>query len=201
MDTTDGALENDMMRIITGEAKGKRLLTLEGDATRPTSERIKGAIFSAIQFDLENRRVLDLFAGSGQMGLEALSRGAQAATFIDSSREAMEIVKKNAKSTGFFDRSHFLVSEAANYVRKASGREKFDLVFIDPPYASEKCAECAGLLVKHGVIIPGAIVVLESGEEHIDMGDPRLSGYEVIKSASYGKKTSVNILFYRGVEE
>ena len=90
-----------MMRIITGKAKGKKLFTLDGDATRPTSERIKGAIFSAIQFDIEGRRVLDLFAGSGQMGLEALSRGATGATFIDSSREAMEIVKKNAKVTGF----------------------------------------------------------------------------------------------------
>ncbi len=190
-----------MMRIITGEAKGKKLVTLEGEATRPTSERIKGAIFSAIQFDLDGRRVLDLFAGSGQMGLEALSRGSHSATFIDSSREAIEIVKKNARSTGFFDRSHFLVSDAANYIRKASGREEYDLVFIDPPYASEKCVECAGLLVKYGVIIPGAIVVLESGEEKIDMADDRLSGYEVIKSTSYGKKTSVNILFYRGEEK
>ena len=78
-----------MMRIITGTAKGKKLETLEGDATRPTSERIKEAIFSSIQFEVEDRRVLDLFAGSGQMGLEALSRGAASATFIDSSREAM----------------------------------------------------------------------------------------------------------------
>lgn len=189
-----------MMRIITGEAKGKRLLTLDGDATRPTSERIKGAIFSAIQFDVEDRRVLDLFAGSGQMGLEALSRGAAAATFIDSSREAMEIVKKNAIGTGLYDRSHFLVSDAANFVRKVSGREKFDLVFIDPPYSTEKCVEFAALLVRHEVIIPGAIVVLESGEEIIDPSDSRLSGYEVIKSTSYGKKTAVNILFYKGAD-
>ena len=75
-----------MMRIVTGSAKGKKLVSLEGDATRPTSERIKEAIFSSIQFDVEGRRVLDLFAGSGQMGLEALSRGAQKATFIDLSR-------------------------------------------------------------------------------------------------------------------
>ena len=190
-----------MMRIITGSAKGKRLATLEGDATRPTSERIKGAIFSSIQFEIENRRVLDLFAGSGQMGLEALSRGAAAATFIDSSREAMEIVKRNADTTGFFGASHFLVSDYRNYIRKASGKERFDLVFIDPPYSMAVCCESARLLVKEGLIIPGAIVVLESGEEKIDTEGLSEWGYEVIKSEQYGKKTAVNILVYRGEAE
>nr|MBE6544832.1 16S rRNA (guanine(966)-N(2))-methyltransferase RsmD [Oscillospiraceae bacterium] len=189
-----------MMRIITGSAKGKKLLSLEGDATRPTSERIKEAIFSSIQFDVEGRRVLDLFAGSGQMGLEALSRGAARATFIDLSREAMDIVKQNAKITGFFDASHFLVSDWRNYIRKASGREKYDLVFVDPPYAMQCCADTAAYLVKSELIIPGAIVVLESGEEEIDLNDARLSGYRVIKSTHYGKKTFVNILFYEGKE-
>ena len=78
-----------MLRIITGTAKGKKLKTLEGEATRPTSERIKEAIFSAIQFDVEGRRTLDLFAGSGQMGLEALSRGAESVMFIDSARDTL----------------------------------------------------------------------------------------------------------------
>ena len=187
-----------MMRIITGTAKGKRLATLEGDATRPTSERIKGAIFSSIQFELENRRVLDLFAGSGQMGLEALSRGAASATFIDSSREAMEIVKRNAESCGFFGASHFLVSDYRNYIRKAKGREHFDLVFVDPPYAMAVCAEAACLLAREELIIPGAIVVLESGEEEIDLAALAELGYEIIKSERYGKKTAVNILLYRG---
>ncbi len=190
-----------MMRIITGTAKGKRLATLDGDATRPTSERIKGAIFSSIQFELEGRVVLDLFAGSGQMGLEALSRGAERAVFIDSSREAMEIVKKNARSTGFFEKSHFLVSDFRNYIRKASGREKFDLVFIDPPYELKCCSEAAALLAKSGLIIPGALVVLESGEEQIDLAEDRLSCYELIKSAQYGKKTAVTVLLYRGEED
>ena len=190
-----------MMRIITGSAKGKKLVSLEGDATRPTSERIKEAIFSSIQFDVEGRRVLDLFAGSGQMGLEALSRGASKATFIDLSREAMEIVKQNARITGFFDKSHFLVSDWRNYIRKASGREQFDLVFVDPPYAMQCCADAAAYLAKTELIIPGAIVVLESGEEEIDMADERLQGYSVIKSTHYGKKTIVNILFYEGKGE
>ena len=193
--------DKKMMRVITGTAKGRKLQTLEGDATRPTSERIKGAIFSSIQFECEGRRVLDLFAGSGQMGLEALSRGAERATFIDSSREAMEIVKKNAVSTQLDSKCHFLVSDGKNYIRKASGKEKFDLVFVDPPYAMACCAEVADALASGGVIIPGAIVVLESGEEVIDMADKRLSGYEVIMSRSYGTKTTVNILFYRGREE
>ncbi len=190
-----------MMRIITGSAKGKRLATLEGEATRPTSERIKEAIFSSIQFEVENRRVLDLFAGSGQMGLEALSRGAERATFIDSSREAMEIVKQNAKTTGFSDSCHYLVSDWRNYIRKASGREQYDLVFVDPPYAMECCADAAEYLARAELIIPGALVVLESGEEEIFAEDPRLSGYEVMKSTHYGKKTFVNILFYRGKAE
>ena len=187
-----------MMRIITGSAKGKRLETLEGEATRPTSERIKEAVFSAIQFDVEGRRVLDLFAGSGQMGLEAMSRGAECATFIDSSREAMEIVKKNAKLTGFFGKCHYLVSDYGNYIRKASGRDRFDLVFIDPPYAAQCCAEAVGRLVRAKLIIPGAILVLESGEEEIDMTDSRFFDFEVIKSTHYGKKSTVNILFYKG---
>ena len=189
-----------MMRIITGSAKGKKLVSLEGEATRPTSERIKEAVFSSIQFDVEDRRVLDLFAGSGQMGLEALSRGAEKATFIDSSREAMEIVKQNAKTTGFFEKCHYLVSDWRNYIRKASGREQFDLVFVDPPYAMKCCADAAALLAERELIIPGALVVLESGEEEIAQDDERLAGYEVIKSTHYGKKTFINILFYKGKE-
>ena len=190
-----------MVRIITGSKKGKKLTTLEGDATRPTSERIKGAMFSSIQFDIENRRVLDLFAGSGQLGFEALSRGAESVTFVDSEREAMDVVKKNARDLGFFDVSKFSVADYRNYIRKASGRDKFDLVFIDPPYAMECCIEAAMRLRDAELIIPGAILVLESGTETVEEGDPRLSGFEFVKSASYGKKTALNILIYRGIEE
>lgn len=184
-----------MLRIITGMAKGKKLITLEGEATRPTSERIKEAVFSSIQFDLEERRVLDLFAGSGQLGLEALSRGASSAFFTDSSREAIEIVKKNARTCGFEDRCKYLVSDWRNYIRKASGREKFDLVFVDPPYAMECCADALERLLKSGLLADGAIVVLESGSEELDSS--AFSNFECIKSTHYGKKTFVNIFIYR----
>lgn len=190
-----------MVRIITGTKKGKKLITLEGDATRPTSERIKGAIFSSIQFDIEDRRVLDLFAGSGQLGFEALSRGAESVVFVDSERDAMEIVKKNAKALEFFDRAKYSVADYRNYIRKAAGRDKFDLVFIDPPYAMECCVEAAMRLRDAELIIPGAIIVMESGTEEISIDDPRLSGFEFVKRTSYGKKTAVNIMLYRGNEQ
>ena len=185
-----------MLRIITGTAKGKRIETLEGDATRPTSERIKEAMFSSIQFDIENRRVLDLFAGSGQLGLEALSRGAARVSFVDSAREAMDIVKKNAVATGFFEDCRYIVSDWRNYIRKAAGRDRYDLVFIDPPYSME-CSEDALLrLVSADMLEGGAIVVIESGTEEIK--PENIPGFEIIKSTHYGKKTFVNILLYRG---
>lgn len=188
--------DTPVLRIITGTAKGKRIETLEGEATRPTSERIKEAVFSSIQFDVENRRVLDLFAGSGQLGLEALSRGAQSVSFIDSEREAIDIVKKNARTCGFFDVCRYIVSDWRNYIRKASGKDKYDLVFIDPPYSMECCADALKRLVSAGLLENGSIVVLESGTEDVKAED--FSDFEVIKSTHYGKKTFVNILLYKG---
>ena len=187
-----------MMRIITGSAKGKKLTTLEGEATRPTSERIKEAIFSSLQFDIENRVVLDLFAGSGQMGLEALSRGAASAMFIDSATEAIAVCKENAKSTNLFDKCRFLVSDYRNFIRKASGERKFDLVFIDPPYAMECCAEALRRLTEAGLLLKGALVVLESGEEAFST--EAFAGFEIQNQTNYGKKTALHILLYRGEE-
>ena len=190
-----------MLRIITGSAKGKKIITLEGEATRPTSERIKEAVFSSIQFDIENRVVLDLFAGSGQLGLEALSRGASRCMFVDSEREAIEIVKKNISVCGFDGQTKHIVSDWRNYIRKAAARERFDLVFVDPPYAMECCAEAARRLAESGILLEGAIVVLESGTEELEAGMLEELGYEIMKSTHYGKKTFVNILLYRGCAE
>ena len=186
------------MKIITGSKKGKRLISLEGEATRPTSERIKEAIFSSIQFDIEGRRVLDLFAGSGQMGLEALSRGAASAMFIDASLDAMNIIKANITATDFTSVSRTLVSDYRNYIRKASrgGDVCFDLVFIDPPYALA-CAKDALLrLDEAGMLADGALCVLEVGEEPLDFEALEFSRFEVQKLTHYGKKSAVAILLY-----
>ena len=176
-----------MLRIITGSAKGKKLVTLEGEATRPTSERIKGAMFSSIQFDIEYRRVLDLFAGSGQLGLEALSRGAESCTFVDMEREAMEIVKKNATFTGFFNKSRFSVADYRNFIRKAAGRDKYDLVFIDPPYALRLVAPVLSALLDAKMIKPTSVIVCESEEADVFEKMPELAAkFEVLRLAKYG---------------
>ena len=186
-----------MLRIITGSAKGKKLISLEGEMTRPTSDRIKGAMFSSIQFDIENRRVLDLFAGTGQLGFEALSRGAERVSFVDAEREAMDIVKKNAVSLGFFDKCKYSVSDYRNYIRKASGREAFDLVFIDPPYAMQSSLDALTRLKDADMLLDGAIAVLECGEERIETEKLGDGGFECIKFTEYGKKTALYIFIYR----
>jgi 16S rRNA (guanine(966)-N(2))-methyltransferase RsmD len=187
-----------MMRIITGTAKGARLETLEGENTRPTTERVKEAIFSAIQFEVEGCRVLDLFAGSGQMGLEALSRGATSCMFVDASQDAMAVVKKNAKKTGFFDSSRFLVSDYRNYIRKMAGERVFDLIFLDPPYADNCVGDAIERILRAHLAEEGCIFVCESGCENIFEGKEELSSrFEVKKSARYSK-SFVIILVYRG---
>lgn len=121
------------MRVITGTAKGKRLKTPEGLRTRPTADRVKEAVFSAVQFEVQNGRFLDLFAGSGQMGIEALSRGAAFAVFVDSGKEACRLVRENLNLTGFEKSSQVIQSDYMTYLERC--RERFDMIFLDPPYA------------------------------------------------------------------
>lgn len=174
-----------MMRIITGTARGIKLATLEGDATRPTSERAKEAVFSMIQFDIEGRNVLDLYAGSGQMGLEALSRGAKNATFVDSSRAATDIIAANAKKTHLDASSRIITADCNGFISRLN--EKFDLVFIDPPYALHAVAGALEGLLEKGALKSTSTIVCESSEEDIFEMKPELaSKFNVLRRAKYG---------------
>ena len=185
------------MRIITGIARGVQLKTLEGERTRPTAEKVKEAIFSSLQFDIENRSVLDLFAGSGQMGLEALSRGAASAMFIDSAADAIAVCKENAKRTSLFEKCRFLVSDYRNYLRKARGRAKFDLVFLDPPYALRALPEALTRLLEGELVSPDCIFVCEIAEPDIFEGHEELAArFETRKTARY-THTYIHILTLR----
>lgn len=124
------------MRVITGSARGMTLKTLEGETTRPTSEKVKEAVFSALQFEIEGRRILDLFAGSGQLGIEALSRGAESAVFVDSDKNAIKIIKDNIEKTGFTEKSAVYQTESAAFLSMTG--KIFDIAFLDPPYGTGK---------------------------------------------------------------
>ena len=126
------------MRIITGQARNITLETLEGEATRPTAERVKEAVFSALQFEMENSHFLDLFAGSGQMGLEAVSRGAALAVMVDASPDAIAIIKANAKKTKLFDRCRIVNYKYQDYLKGfvKNGDRPFDIIYIDKKESS-----------------------------------------------------------------
>ena len=176
-----------MMRIITGRARGIKLNTLEGENTRPTSERAKEAIFSMIQFDIEGREVLDLFAGSGQMGLEAVSRGAASATFIDKSRDAAKIIDQNIEKTKLSEFCRLFNSDVQDFIRITRGKKQYDVVFIDPPYALRAVAPTIKALLDGNMIKPTSIIVCESEEADIFENDAELGEkFEIIKKAKYG---------------
>ena len=155
------------MKIITGSAKGTNLETLDGDVTRPTSQRVKEAVFSMIQFDIEGASVLDLFAGCGQLGLEALSRGAKKAVFSDISRDATEIIIKNAKKTRLFDKCRISTCDYNQMIHGLANKEKFDIIFIDPPYKNDCISDVLLKLYNSNLMNENAIIVCESGKENI----------------------------------
>ncbi len=143
------------MRVITGSARGRRLESLEGEEVRPTTDRIKEAVFSIIQFQTEGRIFLDLFAGSGQMGIEALSRGAKQAFFVDNSKKSVETVRRNLKKTNLEQNASVFQTDFRGFL--SFGSQKFDIAFLDPPYGTGILQEALALVSSHmsdtGIII------------------------------------------------
>jgi len=171
------------MRVITGTAKGKRLKTPEGLRTRPTADRVKEAVFSAIQFEIPNASFLDLFAGSGQMGIEALSRGASYAVFVDVHREACRLIQENIKLTGFERMAQIVQSDYMGYLERC--REKFDLIFLDPPYAEVFLENALKKISEIDILTDCGIIICERpADKRLDMEIPGLSRS---KDYRYGK--------------
>lgn len=169
------------MRVITGTARGKRLVTVEGRDVRPTPDKVKEGLFSAIQFDIEGRRVLDLFAGSGQLSVEALSRGAQSAVLVDSAAASVKVAKTNVENCGFAGKARIIQSDYAAFC--AMSRDVFDIVFLDPPYAE-------GLLLPAlKAVLPllsdYATVICEHPPE-IELPE-EIGGLNVYRTYRYGK--------------
>ena len=181
------------MRVITGSARGRRLKELQGMETRPTTDRVKEGMFSALQFDLEGRKVLDLFAGTGQLGIEALSRGAKSAVLVDAGDAACRLIRENLRRTHFEQAARVVRADYLTYL--GSCRERFDLIFLDPPYAEVFLETALKRIVEIDILQSGGIIATERplGKEL----PVQLPGLIRSKDYRYGKTV---LTFYRKEE-
>lgn len=176
------------MKVITGSLRGRNLDTLGGDdVTRPTTQSTKEALFSSIQFEIEGRRVLDLFAGSGQLGIEAISRGARNCTFVESNKNAYKIVQGNIEKCKIEDKSKLVLGEAKGFLMK---KDCFDIAFVDPPYHKGRIEECLPLLT--ALMSEGGVIVCESAKD--EELPQEVNSWHIDRERHYGK---TKLTYYR----
>lgn len=182
------------MRIITGSARGAKLKTPKGMATRPTSDRVKESLFSILGNEVLGKRILDIFAGTGGLGLEALSRGAERACFID--KATVDIIKFNAEHTHLADKSEIYKGDVFSLMDRLMVQGKqFDLVFCDPPYHLGLWEKALLQLDKGRLLAPDALVIVEQGGDENAL--PELNHLKLLRNQTYGKTTQINIFEYR----
>lgn len=178
------------MKVITGSLRGRNLETLGGDdITRPTTQSTKEALFSSIQFELEDTKVLDLFAGSGQLGIEALSRGARHCTFVEKDRNAYKIVESNIKKCKIEDASRLVFSDATSFLMKMK-KDDFDIAFLDPPYHKGLVKECLPKLVD--MMSEDGIIICETAKD--ESLPTQVGAFKISREKSYGK---TKLTYYR----
>ena len=171
------------MRVITGNARGVALKTPDGLHTRPTADRVKEALFSIIQFDIPGAKVLDLFGGTGQLGIEALSRNAASAVFVDEREDACKLIKENLKRTRLEQSARVVRSDYLSFLN--SCREKFDIILLDPPYAEIFLENSLKRITEIDILQSGGIIVCERPlEKELSWSFP---GYSRSKDYKYGK--------------
>ena len=147
------------MRVITGRARGVALKTPEGELTRPTTDRVKEALFSIIQFELPGATVLDLFGGTGQLGIEAISRGAQSAVFVDSREDACKLIRENLHRTKFEKEGKVIRADYLDYLKRC--KEKFSVILLDPPYSEVFLENSLKMITEIDILKSGGIIVAE----------------------------------------
>jgi 16S rRNA (guanine966-N2)-methyltransferase len=171
------------MRVISGLARGRRLKELQGMDTRPTTDKVKESMFNILQFELEGRDILDLFSGTGQLGIEALSRGAARCTFVDQRKEAIALIRENIKVCNFIEQSRAVQSEALSFL--AGCREKYDIIFLDPPYHGSLLEQSLQAIVRFDILREHGIILCESAA---DWSLPPLpSPFQTGREYRYGK--------------
>lgn len=181
------------MRIISGTARGTKLFTLEGLDTRPTLDRVKEPLFNIINFDLEDAVVLDLFAGSGALGLEAISRGAKKVFLCEKNRNAANIVEKNIEKTKFQDQAILIRNDfekAISFIEQLN--EKIDVVFIDPPYKTDLIKKSLEKILDSGILNDDFIIIAETDEPERILKDINILNINVFDTRKYGR---VSLIF------
>ena len=179
------------MRVITGHAGGRKLKTPANEEIRPTTDNVKESVFNIIQFDIEGRRVLDLFGGTGQMGIEALSRGAREAVFVDRNRDAVKLIRDNLRTCGM--QADVLQTDALSYLKRG---EQFDLIFVDPPYDGGLYEPVLSTINSVDNLSEGGIIICEA---RADLSFPDVKEpYRRIREYRYGK---VKICIYKKESE
>lgn len=172
----------DLMRVISGKYKGKNLIGFDIDGTRPTMDRVKESLFGIIQNNIKNSIILDLFAGSGSLGIEAISNGASEAYFIDNNIELINIIKKN--TSGMNDKIHIMKSDYKNALEILKNSNiKFDIIFLDPPYKLNLINDCLKKIIEFQLLNENGIIVCEYEDEELQSNDLTL-----IKEKKYGSK-------------
>jgi 16S rRNA (guanine966-N2)-methyltransferase len=185
------------VRIVAGSLKGRTITTPEGQGTRPTSDRARQAVFNVLEHaawaePLDGMRVMDLYAGSGALGFEAISRGAAFALFVETDEEARGAIRENADAYGVMGRSRVHRRSAIDLgSRPGSDGEAFDLAFLDPPYRKGLGEQTLARLLEGGWLKPGALVVFERGSDEPEIDTP---GYERLDARNYG---AARVLFLR----
>ncbi|HWQ89429.1 MAG TPA: 16S rRNA (guanine(966)-N(2))-methyltransferase RsmD [Desulfitobacteriaceae bacterium] len=181
------------MRIIAGTMRGRKLKTVQGLSTRPTSDKVKGAIFNVLRDKVADARVLDLFAGTGNLALEALSRGAREAVLVEKSSAAWKVIRENIEITGVKDRTRLILQEALQYLN--SSQEVFDLIFLDPPYRRGLTARVLAVLANPCRLSPNGVIVAET-DKNEDLAD-ELYPFEIRKVDKYG---DTKVWYYQRVD-
>lgn len=186
------------MRIISGTARGTKLYTLEGLETRPTLDRVKESIFNIIQNEIEGSTVLDLFSGSGAIGLELLSRGARKAVLCDKSKEAIQIIVKNAQKTHLQEKAEIYNMDFKVLIKKLHN-QKFDIVYIDPPYVTDYVEIAINEIIKYKLISINTKIIIETDDEKRILKQIENKNVEVVDKRKYGRATII-FLKYIGTD-
>ncbi len=181
------------MRVISGIARGTKLNSIDSLLTRPTLDRVKEPLFSIIQTSLQDSNVLDLFAGSGALGIEALSRGAEKCTFCDKSYDSIKMLKQNLQKTKLEDKAKIYVEDYKKCL-KALKEDKFDIIFIDPPYKLDIAVNSIKLILEYGLFAEEGIIILETDEEERDLKELEDINLEAYNVRKYGR---VSLIFLR----